>query len=110
MLRLRFAWAVLVLPGLRPGGGGGTMRWRRYVGLATLLVVAGGLRTNAAAQQPDAAQGVCTATRPNGDVPPGERSSPGHHGNGRLWVSLWPDGVVVFKPGGSGFVLPGGSL
>ena len=33
------------------------------------------------------------------------------HGNGMLSVWLgWPDGTVVFKPGGVGFVLPDGSL
>jgi hypothetical protein len=53
---------------------------------------------------------TCATTLPNGETPPAERPSPGHHGNGQLWVSLWSDGVVVFQPGGSGFVLPDGSL
>lgn len=33
------------------------------------------------------------------------------HWHGALFVGgLWPDGTVVFQPGGSGFILPDGSL
>ena len=47
----------------------------------------------------------CDVTLPN-DQP--ER---GFYGNHALSVSLeWPDGTVVFKPGGPGFVLPDGAL
>lgn len=54
---------------------------------------------------------TCRVTIPNGSTPPGERPSPTHHGNGELWTALgWPDGAVVFRPGGSGFVLRDGSL
>jgi hypothetical protein len=35
----------------------------------------------------------CAATRPNGNSPPGERSRLSH-GNGKLWVELWPRGHV----------------
>lgn len=35
----------------------------------------------------------CAATRPNGKSPPGERSRLSH-GNGKLWVELWPRGHV----------------
>jgi hypothetical protein len=52
----------------------------------------------------------CPVTSPNGDVPPGEQWSPGLHGNGRLWVSLWREGVVTFRPDGPGFVLEDGAL
>jgi hypothetical protein len=55
-------------------------------------------------------QTTCEVTEPNGQTPPGERSSRGHHGNGALWTVLWSEGTVVFKPGGSGFVLRDGSL
>jgi hypothetical protein len=27
-----------------------------------------------------------------------------------LWTALWPEGQVVFEPGGPGFVLPDGSM
>jgi len=53
---------------------------------------------------------ACVVTPPNGNTPPGERRSPFHHGNGILWTALWPEGKVVFRPGGPGFVLADGSL
>ncbi len=53
---------------------------------------------------------ACPVTLANGRTPPGERRSAGLHGNDALWTALWPDGVVVFRPGGSGFVLADGSL
>jgi hypothetical protein len=37
----------------------------------------------------------CPVTIPNGTTPPGQRSSPGHHGNGRLWTVLPLDGKLV---------------
>src|SRR5207249_4099963 len=52
----------------------------------------------------------CSVTIPNGSTPVGERPSSYHHGNGALWTVLWPEGEVVFKPGGPGFVLEDGSL
>ncbi|HEY8225781.1 MAG TPA: hypothetical protein VIG25_10915 [Pyrinomonadaceae bacterium] len=52
----------------------------------------------------------CNPTKPNGNVPPGERSSPDFFGNGDLWTVLWPEGNVVFRPKGPGFILPDGSL
>ncbi len=53
---------------------------------------------------------ACPVTLANGQVPPGEARTSGLHGNGALWTSLWPEGVVVFRPGGPGFVLPDGAL
>ena len=53
---------------------------------------------------------TCPVTKPNGDPPPGQSRSRGFHGNGALWTSLPPNGVVEFRPGGPGFVLPDGSL
>lgn len=53
---------------------------------------------------------LCPVTIANGEVPPGEQPSAGRHGNGALWTSLWSEGTVIFRPGGSGFVLPDGSL
>jgi len=32
------------------------------------------------------------------------------YGNALLWTFLWPDGVIVFEPGGSGFVTSDDSL
>lgn len=47
-------------------------------------------------------QGRCRVTRNNHSVPPGEKPPPGsgapYLGNGELWTSLWPGGVVVARP------------
>lgn len=53
---------------------------------------------------------ACQVTVPNGSTPPGEQPSPDHHGNGQLWTGLWPNGTVVFEPGGPGTISPDGSL
>jgi hypothetical protein len=53
---------------------------------------------------------TCPVTHPNGKTPPDQIPSPNDYGNGALWTALWPKGTVVFRPGGSGFVLPDGSL
>ena len=47
---------------------------------------------------------ACDVTTPNGIVAGGEQPERGSHGNRQLSVALWPDGTVVFKPGGAGFV------
>lgn len=52
----------------------------------------------------------CPVTQPNGSTPPGERASPGHHGNGYLWTGLYPNGVVTFSRDGPGSINPDGSL
>jgi hypothetical protein len=49
-------------------------------------------------------------TEPNGSTPPGEQPSESYHGNGELWATLWPDGKIVFTPGGPGEMRPDGSL
>jgi hypothetical protein len=52
---------------------------------------------------------ACDVSRPTNDQPRG--ASLGRaYGNGKIWVSLWPDGVVVFKRGGPGRINPDGSL
>ncbi len=45
----------------------------------------------------------CPVTEPNG-------SPPRRYGNGKLWTTLWPEGTVIFRPGGPGFVLDDGSV
>jgi len=52
----------------------------------------------------------CETTQPNGSTPPKERASSSFYGNGTLWTALWPDGTVVFRPRGPGFLLRDGSL
>jgi hypothetical protein len=51
-----------------------------------------------------AAPNACRVTLPNGKAPPGSARArlppvpPVFHGNGKLWVKLWPFGVIVAKP------------
>jgi hypothetical protein len=65
-------------------------------------------------QQPGVA---CEATVPNGRAVSEEARtgaalppSPLFYGNDSLATMLWPDGTVVFRPGGPGFVLADGAL
>src|SRR5437868_3946425 len=52
----------------------------------------------------------CEVTKPNGSSPPGEQWGPRAHGNGALWVLLWPsDGKVIISHGETS-VLPDGSV
>jgi hypothetical protein len=61
---------------------------------------------------------TCAATVPNHNTPPETVRSragvpavnPLIYGNDAIWTSLWPDGTVVFKKGGPGFLLADGSL
>src|SRR5690349_22788867 len=55
----------------------------------------------------------CAVTKPNGIAAGEEQLAPGSYGNREVSVGpfgLWPDGTVVFKPGGPGFVTRDGSL
>lgn len=49
---------------------------------------------------------ACAITVPNDAVPPGEPPAANYFGNGTIWTLLWPDGRVVFKPGGPGTIDP----
>ena len=82
-------------------------------GVLALLMVPRALTAPPMSQLVPAPQGhlpECPATIANGETPPGEQRSAGHHGNRMLWTVLWPEGTVVFRPGGSGFVLADGAL
>jgi len=52
----------------------------------------------------------CPVTEANGATPPGEDYGASHHGNGSIWTGLYPDGTVVFEPGGPGSVEADGAL
>ena len=52
----------------------------------------------------------CNVTRANGQGTFLEGMSPGLHGNAMISTGLWPDGTVVFRPGGPGFVATDGAL
>ena len=55
----------------------------------------------------------CAVTLPNGKAPPHSASAalppvpPAFLGNGRLWVKVWPLGVIVARPN---VVAPDGSI
>jgi hypothetical protein len=51
-----------------------------------------------------AAVDPCPITRPNGSVPPGSTFGSEFHGNGALWVGLWPANVVVDEPKADGAI------
>src|SRR3989449_11447166 len=56
---------------------------------------------------------ACSVTVPNGIAAGEEQLDPNSHGNRQVSVGpfgLWPNGIVVFKPGGPGFVTQDGSL
>ncbi len=50
----------------------------------------------------------CPVTFPNADVT--RHGAQFNYGNGDLWTSVWPDGNVVFRPGGPGIIHANGSL
>lgn len=52
----------------------------------------------------------CPVTIANGESPPGDMSNPNHHGNGKLWTVLWPNGLIEFGPGRPGHIGDDGSL
>jgi hypothetical protein len=55
----------------------------------------------------------CAVTTPNGIAAGETHKDPASYGNAQVSVGpfgLWPDGTVVFKPGGAGFVTRDGSL
>ena len=56
---------------------------------------------------------TCAVTTPNGIVARGGEKDRNSYGNREVSVGpfgLWPDGTVVFKPGGAGFLTRDGSL
>src|SRR5262245_42537582 len=53
---------------------------------------------------------TCNVTRANGQGTFIEGMSPDLHGNVLISTGLWPDGTIVFRPGGPGFVTDDGAL
>lgn len=65
------------------------------------------------AQPPSSSDTVCDVTVPNGIVAGSSERQEWSYGNALLSVGpfgLWPDGTVVFKPGGAGFITRDGAL
>lgn len=93
-------------------GGPDTMRFQATFGVLGLFsliaapspadeVLAPTLQTNV----------ECAVTTPNGIAAGEDHPDPGSYGNAQVSVvGLWPDGTVVFKPGGAGFITRDGSL
>jgi hypothetical protein len=84
-----------------------------FVGVIALLGVSSQVDVHARMQGAAAdSLSDCAVTSPN-DVGILGQTERGSYGNGRLSVGpfgLWPDGTVVFRPGGPGFVTADGSL
>lgn len=86
--------------------------------IMTAVVVAGLFSQLASEATTLGQSGGCAVTAPNHtplpEVVQRKAAVPGDttsiHGNGMIWTSLWPDGNVVIRKGGPGFVLPDGSL
>ena len=94
--------------------GEGTVRihWPQLAGFLLLAALAGCTRVESEempmrADQENGSE-PCLITSPNATV---VRHSWGfNYGNGEQWTSLWPDGTVLFRARGPGFVNPDGSL
>jgi hypothetical protein len=71
----------------------------------------GGERQAGSVPSPTRQSKDCPVTVPNGSSPPGERASPDHHGNGRLWTVLGREGTFVVAPQSAPEYLgPGGEI
>ena len=51
-----------------------------------------------------AAVDPCPITHPNGSSPPGSTFGSEFHGNGAIWVGVWPSNVVVWEPEADGSI------
>ncbi len=83
---------------------------RTHVTLVVALAIAAVFNVRAQSVDSDAA---CDVTGPNGVVAGASLQKKWSYGNPLLSVGpfgLWPDGTVVFKPGGPGFVTRDGGL
>ncbi|MER3418306.1 MAG: hypothetical protein C4343_04190, partial [Chloroflexota bacterium] len=69
------------------------MAWT-YAAALTLVLVATSA-CGASERTPATTTAACPVTEPNGSTPPGERPHALHHGNGKLWTDLWPEGKFI---------------
>lgn len=89
----------------------------RFLIAIALVAVAGGLlNASGASLASDKASPVaslavaCPVTMPSGALLPSGEVDPNGYANDALSTNLRSDGVVLFEPGGAGFVLPDGGL
>ena len=84
---------------------------KRLLGMVILPLLAGlspGEELSASVVQGTA---DCAVTTPNGIAAGEAQADPWSYGNHQISVWLgWPEGTVVFKPGGSGFLTRNGAL
>lgn len=81
--------------------------------IVAFILVAVAIGSPMGAQQLPQADAPCSVTAPNGVVAGASERRESSHGNTLLSVGpfgLWPNGTVVFRPGGPGFVTQDGSL
>jgi hypothetical protein len=82
-----------------------------FVALGFLSLVATPSPADQASAPPSQAKVECAVTTRNGIAAGEDHPNPVSYGNGQVSTfGLWPDGTVVFKPGGSGFITRDGSL
>ncbi len=75
------------------------MAARTHIG-ALLLVAFVVTACGSSERTPVASTRACLVTVPNGSTPPGEPPHPLHHGNGKIWTDLWPNGQVIVRDRG----------
>ncbi len=90
-----------------------TMRLRRFVVVVLMLGAVAVEGESRSSQDAPRQPAPCPVTQPNGVVADGGEPTRDSFGNSRLSVGpfgLWPEGTVVLKTGGSGFMTPEGWL
>jgi len=83
------------------------------LGLAILPTLVSASQEQRVSSPTPQTQFKCEVTKPNGIAAGVEEPAPASYGNREVSVGpfgLWPDGEIVFKPGGAGFVTRDGSL
>jgi hypothetical protein len=81
----------------------------RLVALVPMLLVVVDFQ-DVRAGQTRSLDATCQVTHANGQGAIRQEPSPHIYGNAALAVMPWTDGIVIFKPGGPGFVMEDGSL
>jgi hypothetical protein len=86
---------------------------RLSIRVFVLASVVGAIHSSVLAQQLPQADDACNVTVPNGIAAGSSERQEWSYGNALLSVGpfgLWPDGTVIFKPGGAGFITRDGAL